>query len=243
LLNVPVLELRTTTGDGTVRTIDGLSGGLTTLADAIAQPWVHSGHEEDYYKDFGLSTGMKSSTLWFINDNGVSGPCNSGCAGGLHQTDCYRTPNGLISYGYTDGANFVDFGNNCNDADARFIKIIVRKLEVCTLEAPTEAPTSAPTASPTATPPCTDTPPSTAAKASELVFERAIGAKASLEFLEDGVLRIAGATCLQAELCNTCGFGGGSSAPDGYAELQTAVTKLQRWAERQGFDAALDYSA
>ena len=33
----------------------------------------------------------------------------------------------------------------------------------------------------------------------------------SLDYLDDGVLRFSGATCLEATLCNTCGIGGGAS--------------------------------
>jgi hypothetical protein len=94
--------------------------------------------------------------------------------------------------------------------------------------APSDSATSTSMPSETCTPPpppapvCTPTPPSSAATTSKLNFERPNGAKATLSFLEDGVFRLEGATCLEATLCNTCGISGGGSAVTS-AEI-TAIT-------------------
>ena len=76
----------------------------------------------------------------------------------------------------------------------------------CETAWPTAEPTAAPTQTPTqpAEAPCAATPPSTANVASKMNMERNTGAPMSLDFLDDGVLRVTGATCLEAALCNDC---------------------------------------
>jgi hypothetical protein len=81
-------------------------------------------------------------------------------------------------------------------------------------KSPTEAPTALPTAAPTKKrPDCV--PASGAGAASSLKMHRTAGGGASIDLLEDGVLRVSGATCLEATLCDTCGGGGGSGGGGG----------------------------
>jgi hypothetical protein len=89
---------------------------------------------------------------------------------------------------------------------------------------------------------CTPTPASTASVAATLAMERTTGSSASIQFLEDGVLRVAGATCLEATLCNTCGLGGASSTLasrlDVIAEQQAIL--IAQFATLQNKSAALE---
>jgi hypothetical protein len=69
---------------------------------------------------------------------------------------------------------------------------------------------------------CNVTAASTAAPASAIHLQRSSGDKASLRFLEDGVLRFDGVQCLEATLCNTCGI-----VTSEFAALKAEVQELK----------------
>jgi hypothetical protein len=81
-----------------------------------------------------------------------------------------------------------------------------------------------PAPTPPPAPVCTPTPASAATVSSTMNFERTSGS-ARFQLLQDGVMRLDGATCLEANLCNTCGLGGGSSSE--LAALQAQITAVQ----------------
>jgi hypothetical protein len=57
-------------------------------------------------------------------------------------------------------------------------------------------------------------------------MHRTAGGGASIDLLEDGVLRVSGATCLEATLCDTCGGGGGGITVAALAAAQETITKV-----------------
>jgi hypothetical protein len=71
-------------------------------------------------------------------------------------------------------------------------------------------------------------------------MHRTAGGGASIDLLEDGVLRVSGATCLEATLCDTCGLSGGGGG--GGADLEARLTAAMD-AQIQAINATLSRAA
>ena len=164
-LHAPVAQLRATAASGEVRLLS-LVAGASTIADVLAQPWRDSGFDQahrgggvDYYKTFGepvqdyySGVASRTTTLYFLDDHDVKGygACSQDCTG--RQTQCPATPDGLISFGASDGPDWADYGSSCNNAgtvlpagdgkeeERRPFSSIVSKLEIKRAPAPPSPP-------------------------------------------------------------------------------------------------------
>ncbi len=98
-----ISEVMAVTVQGLART-HSLEENLNSLGDAFAQEWLPTGFESDRYRRLSQDEGDHESSLYIFDDHDIRG-----CAG--RQSEYVETPQGLISYGYSNGANFGDAGS------------------------------------------------------------------------------------------------------------------------------------
>jgi hypothetical protein len=94
-----------------------LVSGVTKLEDAFNKAWTASGFETDNYKTL-AGTGTYSNNVYITDDNDLSS--------GGRQTGYGNTPNGLITFGYTDTSNFADAGTASYQYGTEVHKLMIR---------------------------------------------------------------------------------------------------------------------
>jgi hypothetical protein len=94
-----------------------LVSGVTKLEDAFNKAWTASGFETDNYKTL-AGTGTYSNNVYITDDNDLSS--------GGRQTGYGNTPNGLITFGYTDTSNFADAGTSSYQYGTEVHKLMIR---------------------------------------------------------------------------------------------------------------------